>query len=144
MKQKSKNAPSGGKALTHQKNIGSAARLPAEETMTYGQFSGPALKELNFQVAVSHIEEVPAALYEYVKLQAEQNVRCLDEKRYFRAEDLIGAAGWNAFSDDERSMAALCIAHIYQSGALLLGSSGFGLTYPASYYLTSGVEQKLN
>ena len=144
MKQKPKNAPSGGEALAHQKSIGTAARRPAEETMTYGQFSGPGLKALNFQVAVSRIEDVPAALYEYVKLQAERNVRCMDEKRYFRAEDLIGAAAWNAFSDDERAMAALCIAHIYQSGALLLGSSGFGLTYPASYYLTSGVGQKLN
>jgi hypothetical protein len=85
---------------------------------------------------------VPAALYEYVKLQAEQNVRCLNEETYFQAKDLIGAAGWNAFSDDERGMAALCIAHFYQSGALLLGSSGFGLTYPDCYYLTVGAGQK--
>ena len=144
MKQESKYAASRGTALAHQESTGDAARLPAEETttMTYGQFSGPALKELTFELTVSQSESVPAALYEYVKLRAQQNVRCLNPRSYFQAKDLIGLDGWHAFGDDARHMAEVCIAHLYQSGALLLGSSGFGLTYPDIYHLTGGASQK--
>ena len=72
MKQESKYAASRGTALAHQESTGDAARLPAEETttMTYGQFSGPALKELTFELTVSHSESVRSSCCEHWHLSA--------------------------------------------------------------------------
>ncbi len=112
--------------------------------MTYGPYSGSALRELAFELEVSHAESVPAAFYEYVKLRAEQNVRCVYQRSYFPIVELVGADSWASFSEEEKHMAEICVAHLFQTGSLPLGSSGFGLSFPEFYHLknTAMLESK--
>ena len=107
------------------------------EKKTYGPFSGSALKHLEFTLKETISETVSAALYEYVKLRVEQNVRCLDSNDYFDIEDLVGADCWAELDDEDKSNAALCIGHLYLNGSLPLCDSGFGLTPPEYYHLES-------
>lgn len=111
---------------------------------SYGPFSGTASRTLAFDLTQTIWEEVPAALYEHVKLRAEQNVRCLSNQSYLKAEDLIGADCWDEFDAEEKRMAGVCIGHLYQSGALPLAATEFGLTPPTFYYLDSGEGPKSN
>lgn len=105
------------------------------EPKSYGPFSGTASKELAFDLTETFFELVPAALYEHVKLRVEQNVRCLRNDDYYLPETLVGADCWNEFNEEEKRTAEICIAHLCHSGAVRLGSSGFGLTPPMSYDL---------
>jgi len=104
---------------------------------TYGPFSGSAVKDLEFTLKETICETVSAALYEYVKLRVEQNVRCLASNDYFNIEDLVGADCWAELDDDDKSNAALCIGYLYLSGSLPLCDSGFGLIPPQGYHLDS-------
>lgn len=112
------------------------------EAKIYGQFSGKAKKELIFDLTKSIYQSVPAALYEYVKWRAEQNLRCLPANDYFSLEDLVGAACWTDFDEKEKRLAALCIGHLYQTGVLAIDSSGFGLIPPDCYYFSISDEAK--
>ena len=141
-----KSAASTGKALVTTDSTGATSRLLVAEAkdVTYGPFSGSASRELTFKLEVSHAESVPAAFYEYVKLRAEQNVRCVYQRSYFPIVELVGVDSWTSFSQDEKHMAEICIAHLCQTGTLPLGSSGFGLSYPEFYHLknTAVLESK--
>lgn len=111
------------------------SRSKKTENKSYGPFSGKASKTLAFDLTETIFESVPAALYEHVKLRAEQNVRCLDSDGSFLIEDVVGAACWNELDAEEKRMAALCIGHLHQTGALPVDSSGFELIPPKYYYL---------
>lgn len=109
-------------------------RSKKTERNSYGPFSGRATKELTFNLKETISESVPAALYEHVKLRAEQNARCMDSDGCFKTEDFVGADCWDEFDEDEKRMAAMCIGHLYQSGALPVDSSGFEMIPPTYYY----------
>lgn len=111
-------------------------RSKQSKTKSYGPFSGTASKELAFSLTETVFESVPAALYEHVKLRAEQNLRCMDSDGSFKTEDFVGADCWNEFDDEEKRMAAMCIGHLHQTGALPIDSSEFGLIPPKFYYLS--------
>jgi hypothetical protein len=108
-----------------------------QETKSYGPFSGKATKTLTFNLTEAVTESVPSALYEHVKLRVEQNVRCLASRDYFDPKDLVGADCWDEFDAEDKRMAAICIGHLYLTGALTICASGFGLTPPTTYYLNS-------
>lgn len=112
------------------------SRRPFEKK-TYGPFSGAAVKHLEFTLKEPIGETVSAALFEYVKLRAEQNIRCLASNEYFEIEDLIGADCWAELDDNDKSNAAMCIGYLYLSGSLPLYGSGFSLIPPQSYHLDS-------
>lgn len=111
------------------------SRSMKSETKSYGPFSGRASKELAFDLTETISECVPAALYEHVKLRAEQNSRCLDSDGAFLIEDIVGADCWNELDAEEKRMAAMCIGHLHQTGALPVDSSGFELIPPKYYYV---------
>lgn len=109
------------------------ARSKKTENKSYGPFSGTASKELDFDLTETIFESVPAALYEHVKLRVQQNLRCMETRDFCQPEGLVGAACWNEFDDDEKRMAAMCIGHLCQTGAVPLRAYDFGLTPPKGY-----------
>lgn len=104
---------------------------------TYGPFSGSAVKDLEFTLKEPIFQTVSAALYEYVKLRVEQNIRCLASNEYFDIEDLVGADCWAELDDKDKRDAALCIGYLCLNGSLPLGSFGFGLIPPQHYEFDS-------
>ncbi len=140
-----KSAAATGKKLVATKSTGVTSRLldKPEEYVTHGPFFGSAVRELTFDVNVVESISVPAALYEYVKLQVEQNVKCLASRDYTDPERLVGIHSWSGLTDAERDMAKACVGHLCQSGALPLWTVGFGLKYPEIYGLSiERAEQK--
>ncbi len=116
------------------------SRSMKSETKSYGPFSGKASKELAFDLTETIFHSVPAALYEHVKLRAEQNLRCLESDGSFVIEDVVGADCWSELDAEEKRMAAMCIGHLHQTGALPVDSSGFELTPPKYYYVRQSGE----
>jgi hypothetical protein len=132
-----KSAAATGTKLVASESTGATSRLldKPEKSVTYGPFSGSAVRELRFDVKVSTSIPVPAALYEFVKLQADQNSRCLAPHAYIATEVLVGLDFWCGLSVAERDMANACVSHLCQSGALPLETSGVGLEFSETYYL---------
>lgn len=110
---------------------------------TYGPFSGSAVRVLRFDVKVFESISVPAALYEYVKLHANQSSKCLASHDVIRVDYLVGEHFWSGLSDAEKDMAKACVSHLCRSGALPVDRAGFGLKYPEFYcFETENAEQK--
>ena len=140
-----KSAEATGKKLVATDSTGVTSRLLDKpgEFMSCGPFFGTAVIKLSFDVKVSTSISVPAALYEYVKLQGDQHTKCLAPHDYSDLERLLGADFWSELSDAEREMAKACVGHLCQSGALPLWTTGFGLKYPEIYGLSAErAEQK--
>jgi len=105
-----KSAEATGKKLVATDSNGVTSRRLDKpgEFMSCGAFFGTAVIELSFDVKVSTSISVPAALYEYVKLQGDQHTKCLAPHDYSDPERLLGAV-WSELSDAEKEMAKACV-----------------------------------
>jgi hypothetical protein len=73
--------------------------------------------------------------YEQVKIHVQSNICYRNRLPYLVPEDLLGINIWHEYSDEQKHMARICLAHLSQTGALPIMALDFDMKYPEYYVL---------
>lgn len=79
---------------------------------------------------------VPESFYNSIKSKIRFYLPYLQDSSYFVMEDLLGVGDWGSFTEAEKQMAKVCIAHMAQSGEYPICPRGPVFEYPQSYVMS--------
>lgn len=100
-------------------------------------------RTLVLDLTVTDRVRVPSAFYASIKAKIEEEIAHLHNFDYLVPQDLLGPDVWCGFSQAEKKMAGICIAHLSQTGALPITALAFDIDYP-EFYVLRGARLQLN